>query len=172
METILFIEDDKALRENFGRILKFNNYYPLLAETGMMGLEIIKKTHPDLIICDIMLPDIDGYEILKKLSQDNETKSIPFIYLTANVEMEDLRKDLAALREDVGALVGSLSSSVSERSQAQAERVRAKVADASESVQEGFRSAQDSLNEQVRERPLTGLMLAFGVGMLVGRSLR
>ncbi len=94
METILFIEDDKALRENFGKILKFNNYYPLLAETGMMGLEIIKKTHPDLIICDIMLPDIDGYQILKKLSKDKETQTIPFIYLTAKAEMGDMRKGM------------------------------------------------------------------------------
>lgn len=94
METILFIEDDKALRENLGKILSLNNYYPLLAETGEMGLKIAKKMLPDLIICDIMLPDIDGYQILTELSQNKETNVIPFIYLTAKAEMADLRKGM------------------------------------------------------------------------------
>ncbi|MCZ7611681.1 MAG: response regulator [Ignavibacterium sp.] len=94
METVLFIEDDKALRENFGKILSLNNYYPILAETGEMGLRLAKKILPDLIICDIMLPDIDGYQILKELSQTKETQTIPFIFLTAKAEMEDLRKGM------------------------------------------------------------------------------
>lgn len=94
MESVLFIEDDKALRENFGKILSLNSYYPLLAETGEMGLQLAKKMLPDLIICDIMLPDIDGYQILKELSQNKETQTIPFIYLTAKAEMNDLRKGM------------------------------------------------------------------------------
>src|SRR5574338_604056 len=94
METVLFIEDDKALRENFGKILSLNNYYPILAETGEMGLKLAKKMLPDLIICDIMLPDIDGYQILKELSQAKETQTIPFIFLTAKAEMNDLRKGM------------------------------------------------------------------------------
>ena len=94
METVLFIEDDRALRENFGKILSLNNYYPILAETGEMGLRLAKKIIPDLIICDIMLPDIDGYQILKELSQSKETQTIPFIFLTAKAEMEDLRKGM------------------------------------------------------------------------------
>ncbi|MCC6254687.1 MAG: response regulator, partial [Ignavibacteriaceae bacterium] len=94
METILFIEDDTALRENLGKILSLNNYYPLLAETGIKGLQVAKKMLPDLIICDIMLPDIDGYQILSELSNNKETSTIPFIYLTAKAEMSDLRKGM------------------------------------------------------------------------------
>ncbi len=94
METILFIEDDAALRENLGKILSLNNYYPLLAETGTMGLQVAKKMQPDLIICDIMLPDIDGYQILSELSNNKETNTIPFIFLTAKAEMSDLRKGM------------------------------------------------------------------------------
>lgn len=94
METILFIEDDTALRENLGKILSLNNYYPLLAETGIKGLQVAKKMLPDLIICDIMLPDIDGYQILSELSNNKETSTIPFIYLTAKAEMLDLLKGM------------------------------------------------------------------------------
>lgn len=94
METILFIEDDKALRENLGKILSLNNYYPLLAETGKIGLDVAKKMLPDLIICDIMLPDIDGYHILSDLTQNKDTAVIPFIFLTAKAEMSDLRKGM------------------------------------------------------------------------------
>jgi len=94
METILFIEDDSALRENLSKILSLNNYYPLLAENGKLGIELANKMAPDLIICDVMLPDIDGYAILQELSKDKDTSFIPFIFLTAKIEMQDLRKGM------------------------------------------------------------------------------
>jgi DNA-binding LytR/AlgR family response regulator len=94
MESILFIEDDKALRENLEKILILNNYTPLMAENGRTGLELAKTKLPDLIICDIMLPDLDGYKILEELSAEKETGVIPFIFLTAKAEMNDLRKGM------------------------------------------------------------------------------
>lgn len=100
METILFIEDDQAVRKNLGKLLSLNNYYPILAENGIMGLELADKLLPDLIICDIMLPDIDGYTILDKLSKSDKTNTIPFIFLTARAEMESLRKGMTMGADD------------------------------------------------------------------------
>lgn len=91
MKKILIIEDDSSLRENLTLLLSIQNYATVVAETGEKGIELIQSTKPDLIICDIMLPDIDGYEVLSRISKISELKLIPFIFLTAKAEMADLR---------------------------------------------------------------------------------
>ena len=73
MKKILLIEDNTEMRENTSEILGLANYAVLTAENGKIGVEIAKKDKPDLIICDIMIPDIDGYEVLHILSKDPET---------------------------------------------------------------------------------------------------
>ncbi|WP_026753079.1 response regulator [Sediminibacter sp. Hel_I_10] len=94
MTTLLLIEDDNVLRENTSEILELSNYRVITASNGQIGLEMAKKQRPDLIICDIMMPVLDGYGVLKGLSQDNETKFIPFIFLSAKSERHDIRKGM------------------------------------------------------------------------------
>lgn len=92
--TILLIEDNDEMRDNIASILKLAKYQVITAENGKVGLEIIEENKPDLIICDIMMPVMDGYEVLHILSRDPETANIPFIFLTAKAEKVDLRQGM------------------------------------------------------------------------------
>ena len=94
MKKILLIEDNNEMRENTSEILSLANYAVFTAENGKIGVEIAKKDKPDLIICDIMMPDLDGYGVLHILSKDPETAGIPFIFLTAKAEKSDMRKGM------------------------------------------------------------------------------
>jgi DNA-binding LytR/AlgR family response regulator len=91
MEKILIIEDDKAYIENIKTLLEEEGFNVAYAITGFDGIDLAKNEIPDLIICDIMLPDIDGYTILKELRRREKTKLLPFIFLTAKAGMSDLR---------------------------------------------------------------------------------
>lgn len=94
MKTILLIEDNLAVRENTAEILELANYKVLTAENGKKGVELAKNHIPDLIICDIMMPELDGYGVLHVLSKNEQTASIPFIFLTAKTEKSDIRKGM------------------------------------------------------------------------------
>ncbi|WP_114779405.1 response regulator [Botryobacter ruber] len=94
MKKILLIEDNQEIRENTAEILSLANYEVLQAENGKVGVEKAKKEKPDLIICDIMMPQLDGYGVLHMLSKSPETSGIPFIFLTAKSEKEDFRKGM------------------------------------------------------------------------------
>jgi CRP-like cAMP-binding protein/CheY-like chemotaxis protein len=94
MKKILLIEDNREMRENTSEILDLANYAVLTAENGKIGVEIAKRDKPDLIICDIMMPDLDGYGVLHILNKDPETAGIPFIFLTAKAEKSDMRKGM------------------------------------------------------------------------------
>lgn len=91
MKTILVIEDNEDIRENVDEILSLANYKVLTAPNGKEGIEIAQHQHPDIIICDIMMPGIDGYGVLHVLHKDPETQSIPFIFLTSKSERSDFR---------------------------------------------------------------------------------
>ena len=91
MEKILIIEDDRAYIENITILLEEEGFNVVSATNGFDGIDLAKNENPNLIICDIMLPDIDGYSILKELRKREKTKFIPFIFLTAKAEMNDLR---------------------------------------------------------------------------------
>lgn len=91
MIKILIIEDDKSYCENIKLLLEEEDYKVLFAINGFDGLDIAKSLKPDLIICDVMLPDISGYQILEELRKRESTKLTPFIFLTAKAEMYDLR---------------------------------------------------------------------------------
>jgi DNA-binding LytR/AlgR family response regulator len=93
-KKILFIEDEKIVRENVISLLTEEGYTVFSADDGNKGVNIAKKELPDLIICDIMMEGMDGYTVLKELSCDKITKSVPFIFLTAKVEREDIRKGM------------------------------------------------------------------------------
>ncbi|SFG01830.1 response regulator [Pontibacter chinhatensis] len=94
MRKILLIEDNPEIRENTAEILELANYNVLQAENGRVGVDLARKEQPDLIICDIMMPQLDGYGVLHLLSKEPATASIPFIFLTAKTEKEDFRKGM------------------------------------------------------------------------------
>lgn len=90
-KKILIIEDEKTVRENVVFLLTEEGYTVYSASNGKEGVVLIKKEVPDLIICDIMMDGMDGYEVLNTIAKDPVNKSIPFIFLTAKVEKEDIR---------------------------------------------------------------------------------
>jgi len=100
MKKILLIEDNPDVRENTAEILSLANYDVHTAENGKVGVELATKEKPDLIICDIMMPELDGYGVLHILSKKPETASIPFIFLTAKTEKADIRKGMTLGADD------------------------------------------------------------------------
>ncbi len=99
-KKILTIEDDIDLLKNLETILTEEGYQTITANNGYDGIELAKKNEPDLIICDIAMPGIDGYQVLEQLSKDKVTRLIPFIFLTAKVEKEDIRKGMQLGADD------------------------------------------------------------------------
>lgn len=100
MKTILLIEDNKDVRENTAEILELASFNVVQAENGKAGVEIAQQQKPDLIICDIMMPVLDGYGVIHLLSKNPETASIPFIFLTAKSERGDFRKGMEMGADD------------------------------------------------------------------------
>jgi DNA-binding NarL/FixJ family response regulator len=91
MKKILVIEDEPEMRRNLTTILRLENFIPLSAENGLVGIELAKKEKPDLILCDVMMPGLDGYGVITALRADPETVTIPLIFLTAKGEKPDIR---------------------------------------------------------------------------------
>jgi DNA-binding NarL/FixJ family response regulator len=91
MKRILVIEDEPDLRRNLTTILRLEKYQPLAAANGVSGLALAKAELPDLILCDVMMPELDGYGVLQGLREDTATESIPFIFLTAKGDKIDQR---------------------------------------------------------------------------------
>jgi DNA-binding NarL/FixJ family response regulator len=94
MKKILVIEDDSEMRRNIVLVLQLEQYQPIAAENGRVGVELAKREKPDLILCDVMMPELDGYGVLKALREDTNTTLIPFIFLTAKGEKDDLRSGM------------------------------------------------------------------------------
>lgn len=91
MKKILVIEDEEPVRTGIKDLLEIKNYRVFTVESGAEGLKSAKENLPDLIICDIKMPGMDGYEVLKRISKEEILSSIPFIFLTAKTEMSELR---------------------------------------------------------------------------------
>ncbi|WP_299623024.1 response regulator [uncultured Tenacibaculum sp.] len=95
MRKILLIEDDITLRENTAELLELTDYYEvIMAENGKVGIEKALSELPDLIVCDIMMPEVDGYGVLEILSKNPKTQFTPFIFLSAKTERSDVRKGM------------------------------------------------------------------------------
>ncbi len=94
MKRILLIEDNTEIRENTAEILELADYLVETAENGKAGVELAKTKNYDLIICDIMMPELNGYGVLNILSKDPRTSVVPFIFLTAKTENSDFRKGM------------------------------------------------------------------------------
>lgn len=93
-KKIVLIEDNLEMRENIQEILELADYVVASAENGKIGVDLIKSEKPDLILCDIMMPELDGYGVLHMISRNPDTAAIPFIFLTAKSEREDFRKGM------------------------------------------------------------------------------
>jgi DNA-binding NarL/FixJ family response regulator len=91
MKKILVIEDEPDMRRNLTTILRLENFHPLPAANGRIGIELAKKEKPDLVLCDVMMPELDGYGVIAALRAVPETVTIPFIFLTAKGEKPDIR---------------------------------------------------------------------------------
>jgi DNA-binding response OmpR family regulator len=98
--SILVIEDNKDIRENTAEILDLAGYKTFTAENGKKGVEIALKEKPSLIICDIMMPELDGYGVLHLIRKNEETEHIQFIFLTAKTERQDFRKGMEMGADD------------------------------------------------------------------------
>jgi DNA-binding response OmpR family regulator len=94
MRKILLIEDDVVLRENTSELLELSNYEVLNAPNGKIGVKVAKETLPDIIVCDIMMPELDGYGVLEALTKNESTQHIPFIFLSAKTERKDVRRGM------------------------------------------------------------------------------
>jgi CRP-like cAMP-binding protein/CheY-like chemotaxis protein len=99
-KTILVIDDNTDIRENTAEILDLAGYKTFTAENGKRGVEMALKEKPNIIICDIMMPELDGYGVLHLLRKNPETQYIPFIFLTAKTERSDFRKGMEMGADD------------------------------------------------------------------------
>lgn len=100
MKKILLIEDNDAVRNNTAEILELSNYKVIVAENGKTGIEKAIEFEPDLIICDIMMPVLDGYGVLHAVHKNETIKNTPFIFLTAKTERDDMRKGMELGADD------------------------------------------------------------------------
>jgi DNA-binding NarL/FixJ family response regulator len=91
MKKILIIEDEPEMRRNIATLLRFEGYEPVLAQDGKQGVQLARSAEPDLILCDVMMPELDGHGVLQELQKDATLARIPFIFLTAKGEKDDLR---------------------------------------------------------------------------------
>lgn len=90
-KTVLVIEDEKDIRDSICEILKFEGYQVLSADNGAAGVEVMIRNRPDMILCDIMMPDLNGFEVLQKMKEIFPVSEIPFIFITALSERKDFR---------------------------------------------------------------------------------
>ena len=90
MKKILIIENEPEMRRNLTTILRLEKFHPLPAENGRVGVELAKKEKPDLILSDIVMPELDGYGVIAALRANAETVSIPFIFVSAKADKSDI----------------------------------------------------------------------------------
>jgi len=100
LRTILVIEDEKSLREDLIEILIYEGFHAIGASNGQAGIALAHAHQPDLIICDVMMPDLDGYSVLIKLRSEPETANIPFVFLTARTHRSDMRRGMELGADD------------------------------------------------------------------------
>src|SRR5687767_11630765 len=99
-KKVLIIDDNQDIRENTSEILELAGYKTITAENGKKGVELAIKEKPDLVVCDIMMPELDGYCVLHLLRKNPETQYLPLIFLTAKTERSDFRKGMEMGADD------------------------------------------------------------------------
>jgi CRP-like cAMP-binding protein len=142
MKKILLIEDNADMRENIAEILELASYDVTTAPDGKEGVRHAQEIIPDLIICDIMMPELDGYGVLHILGKDPKTARIPFIFLTAKAEKSDMRKGMNLGADDY------ISKPFDDTELLDAVEVRLKKSDF---LQKEFAATSEGLNEFLSE---------------------
>lgn len=100
MKSILLIEDNEKIRENIVEILEMSGYEVMAAEDGKQGVALAFEKKPSLVICDIMMPVLDGYGVIHMLQKNPDTRNTPFIFLTAKAERSEIRKGMEMGADD------------------------------------------------------------------------
>ncbi len=100
MARILVIEDEDRLRENIAQILEFDDHEVAMANNGITGVELARQYLPDLIVCDIMMKQLDGFGVLQELRADPATAIIPFIFVTAKADRDTMRQGMELGADD------------------------------------------------------------------------
>ncbi len=149
MKKILVIDDNNDIRENTAEILELAGYSTLTAENGKKGVEIAVREKPDLIVCDIMMPDLDGYGVLHLLKKNVDTEHIPFIYLTAKTERGDFRKGMEMGADDY------ITKPFDDLELLRAIEIRLKKMDI---LQAQFQTGEQGANELLKELETSGLI--------------
>lgn len=165
MTTILVIEDQAFVRENIVDLLIAENYEVLEAENGLVGVELAEAKRPDLILCDVMMPQLDGYGVLERLRENPETATIPFIFLTAKADRTDMRQGMNLGADDY--LIKPFSAvELLEAIQARFKQKLAADRQVQERIEELRRSISVLLPEKLKE-PLTRII---GFSYLLGEE--
>jgi DNA-binding NarL/FixJ family response regulator len=100
MSRILLIEDEAPLRANLAALLRFENHEVIEAGDGAAGLRLARERAPALILCDVMMPEMDGHQVLQALRSDSATRAIPFVFLTARGAVHELREGMTMGADD------------------------------------------------------------------------
>lgn len=167
MMTILVIEDEMVLRNNILALLKAEGFKCLGAADGEQGIELAGRENPSLIVCDIMMPGLDGYAVLERLQENPQTALIPFVFLTAKSDRSDIRQgimlgadDYLTKPFDADELLGAISVRLKKQEQLyQRFQDLATEIDRLSTVIAAKDNAIDNFSQKIR-RPLTNLKLA------------
>jgi CheY-like chemotaxis protein len=149
MHSILVIDDNKDIRENTAEILTLAGYKTFTAENGKKGVEITIKEKPTVIICDIMMPELDGYGVLHLLKKNPETENIPFIFLTAKTERGDFRKGMEMGADDY------VTKPFDDLELLKAIEIRLRKLDI---LQEKYQPGEQGVNEFMKELKVSGFL--------------
>ncbi|WP_281542234.1 response regulator transcription factor [Maribacter aestuarii] len=122
MTSIVLVEDNPTICENTAEILEMEGYTVITARNGKEGFQKIKANRPDIIICDVLMPEMNGLDLLAKLGLDSELKTIPFIFYSAKSERKDVQQgmDLGAYDyivkpSDLGDLLASIQKCIKDK---------------------------------------------------------
>ncbi len=156
MKKILVIEDQTAVRENICEILELAGYEAHAAADGKLGCEQAIHQRPDLILCDVMMPKLDGFGVLKILRQKPETQSIPLIFLTAKVEPSDLRKGMGLGADDY------ITKPFDDTELLEAIELRLRKRDVEMESIQAYKSNMGNLHSEAREQGSLNQLIAMG----------
>ena len=148
-KTILVIDDNADIRDNTAEILELAGYRTLTAENGKRGVDLAIKEKPSIIVCDIMMPELDGYGVLHLVRKNPETQSIPFIFLTAKTERGDFRKGMEMGADDY------ITKPFDDIELLNAIEVRLKRSEISES---GYPQSRQGISQFIKDVKDTGLL--------------
>ena len=154
-KTILVIDDNADIRENTAEILELAGYNTFTAENGKKGVELAIREKPAIIVCDIMMPELDGYGVLHLLRKNPDTSTIPFIFLTAKTERSDFRKGMEMGADDY------ITKPFDDIELLNAIEVRLKR---SEIVESAYPSSQQGVSQFIRDVKNSGLFEKLSEG--------